>query len=422
MSGEHVDVAVVGASAAGLRAAWAAARGGASVVLLEARERIGVPEPVAVVGFDLAWDAVAQPSARAIRRRVRGVRLVSPSGHAVNVEASARILDRTRFDDELARDAEAAGARIETSVRGLRVGADRALKHDAGQVRARVVVFADGAGTLARRFLAPVARPDELRWGAMHVLEGESEGADAIQIRVGDAVAGGRAQLNPLGDGRSSHWTFVRGSREDALAAARRALPRDVALAGLSESAARSARFVAVAPDTVHMIPRELVADGVMVAGGAAGQGGIEAGLAAGELAGAVAARAIGRSTSSRRASVMDHSASARGVDRAALVAYERAWKRRYLRGYEALARAVDRLSRISDDALDDLFGAWAGRTLAARDATGLVHASLARRVEAGARAMWKNPRGAARLAAAALETSVRSSARSAPAIEQRGG
>ncbi|HEX2023043.1 MAG TPA: FAD-dependent oxidoreductase, partial [Candidatus Thermoplasmatota archaeon] len=160
------DVAVVGASAAGLSAARAAACEGARVVLLERRPEIGLPEAPAAVAFQFLWTASEAPPDACVRRRLDGVRLRSPGGYALEVQAPLVVLDRVAYDRHLARGAEEAGARVVAGVRGLGVRDDRTLAAEGLEVSAKVVVFADGARTLAARFLRPVRHPEGLTWGA----------------------------------------------------------------------------------------------------------------------------------------------------------------------------------------------------------------------------------------------------------------
>lgn len=384
---EAPDVAVVGASAAGLAAAWAAAGEGADVVLLEARETIGVPPLPAALAFDFLWGASFRPPAECVRRRHEGVRLRSPGGYAVDVEAPLSMLDRTRFDQWLASEAGRRGARIVTGVRGLRVRPDRTLAGEGVEVRAGVTVFADGTNSLARTFVDSIRDPGGIAWGAILDLKApEGEPENRVGITLGSHARGGRSQLNPLDGDRVVHWTFYRGSPHDAEEVARRALAVDARLRGWPEEVAKEARFTGVAPDPVYALPGRLAADGVVVAGGAGGQGGLEVGLSAGELAGRVAARAA-----------LDDD-----TDASALGAYERQWKREHLAGYEILRFLTDGLARLEDADVDALLRPWQGRTVPVSQVAGLGDASVVRRMHSAWRALASNPRAIPSLAKAA--------------------
>lgn len=385
---ETPDVAVVGASAAGLAAARAAAREGADVLLLEAKDAVGAPPPPAAVAFDHLLPASFAPPAATVHRRLAGVRLRSPGGFALDVEAPLSILDRAAFDRWLAREAEAAGARILTGVKGLDAAKDRTLRAPGLEVRAEVVLFADGARSLASRFLRPLRDPHRLAWGAVLELEAPpgAEPEERVGITLGAHARGGRAQLNPLEPPRLVHWTFYRGRPEQAEERARMALALDARLRGWPLDVAGKARFAGVAPDPVYALPGDLVAPGVMVAGGAGGQGGLEAGLGAGELAGRVGARA----------------ARERATDARTLGAYERQWTREHLAGHETLRRVTDLLARLDDAELDDLLRPWQGRAMTRAELEDLAAPSLARRARGAWRTLAENPRALPALAKAA--------------------
>ena len=321
---------IVGASAAGLAAAMAAAQEGAEVTLFERRAQIGEPPAPAIVGFDFLWPERVPRPPRAVRRRLAGVKLRASDGRGPLIEAPLSLFDRAKLDAHLAAEAEKSGARIVT---GAAPGAWE-------QEDADVVLFADGPQSAAARFLRPTRDPGALAWGA--VLEFDAPGDDErLLLTFGPHAPGGRSQLNPLGGGRWSHWTFFRGDPAGVEAVARRALVLDAKLQGWGEV---DARFVGVAPDPVYTLPRELVRGDKLVAGGAAGQGGLEVGLASGWMAGEAAAQAL------------------RGEG--SLAGYERAWKARYQKGYERLRRASDALARLTDAETRALLGAWDGARL----------------------------------------------------------
>lgn len=374
---ESPDVLVVGASAAGLAAARASARAGARVLVVEAKPQIGLPEPAALVAFDFLWRASVTLRDDEVRRRLDGVRIQSPAGHALEVAAPLSVLDRTKFDQRIAREAAEAGAEIRTSVRNVRVLPERRAVAEDLDVRPRVLVFADGPSTLARAFLRPVRHPESVTWGAaMRVPRVGGEKERLLSITVGAHAPGGRSQLTPLGPHAWMHWTFYRGAPSEARERARAALELDAQLRGWDVELVAQAEFLGVAPDPVVSIPHELVGDGIMVVGGAAGQGGIEMGVAAGELAGEVAASAV---------------ASGR-TDARGLGSYERRWKSRYLSGYKTLRHATSRLARLSDDEIDLLVEPWAGWRVPVRDFVGLGHPDVRRRVEAASKFVARNP------------------------------
>jgi digeranylgeranylglycerophospholipid reductase len=108
------DVLVVGAGPAGSAAARAAARQGVSVLLAERRRRVGVPVrcaefvPLPVGKYiDLSNPAITvQP--------VRAMRTFLPGADPKENLFPGAMIRRDRFDQELARQATEAGARLDT--------------------------------------------------------------------------------------------------------------------------------------------------------------------------------------------------------------------------------------------------------------------------------------------------------------------
>lgn len=159
---DHVDVAVVGAGPAGSSAALAAARAGASVLLLDRAEfprdkpcGDGITAHVLDVLADLGvTDAVAGFPP------VPVLRLVSPGGEvARRLPRPAYAVPRRVFDARLLAAAVAAGARLRRhAVRHIEVHDDTVVLDDL--VAARVVIGADGAGSIVRRTLGHEINPD----------------------------------------------------------------------------------------------------------------------------------------------------------------------------------------------------------------------------------------------------------------------
>lgn len=338
---ETVDVAVVGASPAGLSAAQAAASRGLEVVLLEAGG-IGEPEPPAVVGFDHAWpDGLELPS-RVLRTRFDWVRLSSPGGHGLQVHAPGRIVHRTRLDRWLAERARRAGVEVVTELGLCQVEQPGRISHARGRTDARVVVFADGPRSIAGALLDPVCSPDRLVWGVTHELDLPTPPAE-LEITIGSHAPGGRTQVLPIGASTVWHWTFARRPREKALELADRALEIAADRHGWPQASLEEAVRRHVAPDPVFQHPGRLADDRTLVAGGAGGLGGLEAGLASGTLAGQAASRAIERDQ----------------VGRDALAGYEQACLERFGPAYEGLAQLMRVAERTPDAVFDALIRPW---------------------------------------------------------------
>jgi geranylgeranyl reductase family protein len=160
---EGCDVAVVGAGPAGAAAALAARRAGAEVVLLDAatfpRDK-ACGDGIAPYALDVL-DRLGVPSPVDGFAPVPVLRLVSPRGEVVarRADRPAYTVPRRVFDHRLVAAAVAAGA----DLRRHRVRRVDVRNHHVvldGVLAARVVVGADGAGSVIRRALGAAANPD----------------------------------------------------------------------------------------------------------------------------------------------------------------------------------------------------------------------------------------------------------------------
>ena len=162
---DEFDVAVVGAGPAGAAAAVAARRAGARVLLLD---RADFPRDKPC-GDGIAAEAVAVLAGLGVHGVTDGhppierLRLVAPGGSAVArpLPRPAHTVPRRIFDERLVRAAVEAGC-------DLRRHTVRRIRDDGGVViddryRAKVLIGADGAGSVVRRALGnPVNPPGHL--------------------------------------------------------------------------------------------------------------------------------------------------------------------------------------------------------------------------------------------------------------------
>jgi geranylgeranyl reductase len=165
---EQVDVLVVGGGPAGSTAAWDLARKGHSVLLLDRDGRVkpcgGAVPPQLMTEFDV-------PSSLLVNR-VDCARMVSPVGRAVDIPIEngyVGMVDREVFDEWLRQRAVSAGAERRTGIfTELTTNADgsatvtyrdgNSRSDRTVQVRARMVVGADGALSAVARSAIPCSR------------------------------------------------------------------------------------------------------------------------------------------------------------------------------------------------------------------------------------------------------------------------
>jgi len=355
---EEAEVLVVGASLAGLCAAYSAARGGAETLLIDAAPEIGARPNPATLLMEPLWRRTGLPiPGEAVERELSGLKVSGPSGHGPLFRIRAVQLDRRLFDRCFGARAVSAGATVRSGVLVSDVLPAGGVRTRSGHVRARVTIFADGAASTVRKVIPTMRNPQEMSWGLDQLLEAPDLGESPYsEVRFGSFAPGWRAQLNPLGGDYARLWTFIRGvPREELERCAARACR---AFCGASRARVLEERR---GVDPAFVVPGQIAGDGVMACGTAAGQGGLEYGARAGLLAGEVAARAVRAGDSSRHT----------------LITYESAWKRETAAELAALRWGMASLHRLSDAELDALFASLHGLELEGEDLEALLRGDV---------------------------------------------
>lgn len=146
------DVIIIGAGPAGLASAEALASEGHDTLVLEEHAAVGYPvHCTGIIGHE-AFDELDLPR-ETILGFCRSATFLAPGGPEVLVETDhivAAVVDRGRFDEQLALRAQAAGATLETGSRVCRVdvqadGVEIRLRGEGRPRRARACVLACGA-------------------------------------------------------------------------------------------------------------------------------------------------------------------------------------------------------------------------------------------------------------------------------------
>jgi geranylgeranyl reductase family protein len=288
---DQVDVLVVGAGPAGSSAARAAAAGGSQVLVVERRRRVGVPVqcaeyvPAQIVRY-------APLPERCIGQRIESLCTYLPDGEVVETPARGYVIDRAVFDRALVAAACRAGAQIWTQARVTGRTAAGVLVQRGGEaieVRCRVLIGADGPGSIVGEWLGQV--------NAAHI--------DATQVEVVLPAPRPSTEVyfDPLFSGGYG-WLFPKGDTANVGVGVSRAMGADPAAAldllldrlGLGHGAVLG-RTGGRVPSGGLVGP--LVDGNVLLAGDAAGQthpitgAGVANAVIAGQLAGQAAVRAV---------------------------------------------------------------------------------------------------------------------------------
>ncbi|PZF99314.1 geranylgeranyl reductase family protein [Micromonospora deserti] len=204
---DEFDVVVVGAGPAGSAAALAARRLGADVLLLDRAEfprDKACGDGIAAHALDVLVE-LGVPDAVAGYLPLPALRLVGPAGGAVAraLPRPAYTVPRAVFDARLVAAAVAAGVRLRRhTVRRVEARADRVVLD--GELAARAVVGADGAGSVVRRALGHRVNPDRHLALAIRGYAPALPGPPEQLIVTSAARWPAYAWSFPIGDGRAN--------------------------------------------------------------------------------------------------------------------------------------------------------------------------------------------------------------------------
>jgi digeranylgeranylglycerophospholipid reductase len=173
------DFAVAGGSIAGLTFAAEAGRMGSKVLVVEEHQTIGEPEKCdGLVSLRHLARTGYPPSSEVIQNQIYSAVIHSPRGTHFAINATALdvvVLDRSAFDQQMARAAASNGAEILTGVRvtgASEHGAEVVVSAGGRVVRASYFVDATGPTSSPRRGILPAAKYEvEGDWIRQHVVE-----------------------------------------------------------------------------------------------------------------------------------------------------------------------------------------------------------------------------------------------------------
>jgi geranylgeranyl reductase family protein len=153
------DIVVIGAGPAGASAARAAAQKGVKVLMIDRRQRIGIP--VQCAEFVAQWvSRYAHFSSKSILQRIETMITHLPDGTFYEIKGPGYMLDRSLFDKELAASAVLSGAKISIETKALGLSQEGLIVEQGSKkevIQSKVFIGADGAHSSIGRL---VGRPN----------------------------------------------------------------------------------------------------------------------------------------------------------------------------------------------------------------------------------------------------------------------
>ncbi|HPS92712.1 MAG TPA: NAD(P)/FAD-dependent oxidoreductase [Methanothrix sp.] len=354
------DVLVVGASPAGLMAAISAAKGGAETILVD-RDLAGIDHTANTLFEGMAAASGIKVEDCYMRKELEGMRILSPSGHGASIPAKGYFIDRKKFDEHYLNLAQKRGVALLTAAAGksrLEGGCRTVSLNENGErnvdeIKARVMVDASGiASCLAKQAgLVTMLHPEDIAWAMEADIEHPDLGEEMFfQYWIGSMAPGWKATFSPAGEDRATLGIFVRGHGQSVQPFFRNFLKLFKAYKSTQYRDIEKMKILSVrrGGDPICVLPGEVVADSLMVTGGAAGQSGLAYGMRAGAICGSVAAEAV----------------LAGDVSRRGLAGYEQHWKREFYWQYRMGRASLQTLSMMKDAEIDRLVHGLSGKRL----------------------------------------------------------
>ena len=351
------DVLVVGASAAGMMAAISAARCGSDVILLD-RNLWGINHSANTFFEGMASQTGFQVDDCYIKKSLQGMRIITPSDHCATVPVKGYFIDRRRFDDHYLNIAEKEGVTLlESQATGILIGSGNSristLQRD---IQAKVTIDASGVQPfLARQAcISPIRHPLDIAWAIEATVQHPGLGEeDFFEYWIGSIAPGWKATFSPAGEDLATLGVFVRGHGMDINPFFQSFLDKFKAYKAGAYRKIEQMKVLSIKQggDPIAVLPGEIVSDGFMVTGGAAGQSGLIYGMRAGTICGTVASQA----------------ASDGDVSRASLSRYERLWWSEFGLVYRLGRASLETLRNMSDGDIDELVKGVSGKNLILR-------------------------------------------------------
>ncbi|MHA2396839.1 MAG: geranylgeranyl reductase family protein, partial [Candidatus Thorarchaeota archaeon] len=192
---------------------------GLRTIVIDRRSKVGIPVqcgeliPTPSEARNLFPSSKWMPSAvdvpqEFITNKTHSIRLISPNGSAYEFPFKANIVDRAKFDQNLAYLAEAAGTKflLRSTVKKRSLNNELTIKSDYSENRitAKLIVGADGANSIISQSLGShfIHSESDLSPSLQYVMSNADVDPSVVEMYFGGKIApGGYAWVIPKGDG-----------------------------------------------------------------------------------------------------------------------------------------------------------------------------------------------------------------------------
>jgi digeranylgeranylglycerophospholipid reductase len=334
--------------------AISAAKSGAEVILLD-RDLAGLDHTANTLFEGMAAASGVKVEDCYLIKELEGMRILSPSGQGASIPAKGYFVDRKKFDEHYLDLAQSSGVTLlAAAAKKCRLkGSRRTVSLNEDEIEAKVVVDATGitSGLSGQAGLKAMRHPEDIAWAMEADIEHPGLGEEMFfQYWIGSMAPGWKATFSPAGGDRATLGVFVRGHGQNVQTYFRNFLKLFKACKASQYRDIEKMKILSVrrGGDPICVLPGEIVADSLMVTGGAAGQSGLAYSMRAGTICGSVAGEA----------------ALAGDVSRQALSQYEQLWKREFYWQYRMGRASLQTLSMMKDAEIDRLVHGLSGKRL----------------------------------------------------------
>jgi digeranylgeranylglycerophospholipid reductase len=293
----HCDVLVVGAGPAGLSAALEASKAGVHVIVAEKKKTIGQPVRCAELmpKSDLLRNLGVKES---IVQEIKKARIFLSNGEFFDADLTGYMLNRTVFEQDLAKEAEKEGAHILVGTHCTSKKGEKVILRQSStkiEISPKVIIGADGPRSTVGEWMGQINR--EFCIALQHEIPLAAP-SDYAEFYFDSRFFGGYGWLFPKGKTANVGIAVKYPQQPKNLSILRRLLKefgKKMHLAGkIGEISISTTGGLIPAGG-----PLDTVKDNMMLVGDAAGQtnsltgGGISQAIVSGKIAGIVAAEAI---------------------------------------------------------------------------------------------------------------------------------